>query len=201
MSKLRVGVAGPVGSGKTALVEVLCRRLRQRLELAVVTNDIYTQEDAQFLTQAGALPPERIRGVETGGCPHTAIREDCSINRAAVQELEQRFPDLDLVLVESGGDNLAASFSPELVDLCIYVIDVAAGDKIPRKGGPGITRSDLLVINKIDLAPHVGASLAVMERDTLRMRGERPWCFTNLHSGQGVDRVEGFLLQQLPGLA
>ncbi|MEB3264126.1 MAG: urease accessory protein UreG [Synechococcus sp.] len=198
MSKLRVGVAGPVGSGKTALVEVLCRRLREQLELAVVTNDIYTQEDAQFLTRAGALPPERIRGVETGGCPHTAIREDCSINRAAVQELEEAFPDLDLVLVESGGDNLAASFSPELVDLCLYVIDVAAGDKIPRKGGPGITRSDLLVINKIDLAPHVGASLEVMERDTRRMRGERPWCFTNLHSGEGVDRVEAFLLAQMP---
>jgi urease accessory protein len=198
MSKLRVGVAGPVGSGKTALVEVLCRRLRERLQLAVVTNDIYTQEDAQFLTRSGALAPERIRGVETGGCPHTAIREDCSINRAAVQDLEEAFPDLDLVLVESGGDNLAASFSPELVDLCLYVIDVAAGDKIPRKGGPGITRSDLLVINKIDLAPHVGASLEVMERDTLRMRGERPWCFTNLHSGEGVDRVEAFLLAQIP---
>ncbi len=193
-----MGVAGPVGSGKTALVEVLCRRLRERLQLAVVTNDIYTQEDAQFLTRAGALAPERIRGVETGGCPHTAIREDCSINRAAVQELEEAFPDLDLVLVESGGDNLAASFSPELVDLCLYVIDVAAGDKIPRKGGPGITRSDLLVINKIDLAPHVGASLEVMERDTRRMRGERPWCFTNLHSGEGVDRVEAFLLAQIP---
>jgi len=198
MSRLRLGVAGPVGSGKTALVEVLCRRLRDRLQLAVVTNDIYTQEDAQFLTRVGALAPERIRGVETGGCPHTAIREDCSINRAAVEELELAFPDLDLVLVESGGDNLAASSSPELVDLCIYVIDVAAGDKIPRKGGPGITRSDLLVINKIDLAPFVGASLAVMERDTKRMRGERPWCFTNLLSGEGVGQVEQFLLQQLP---
>jgi urease accessory protein len=198
MSKLRVGVAGPVGSGKTALVEALCLRLRDRLELAVVTNDIYTQEDAQFLTRAGALQPERIRGVETGGCPHTAIREDCSINRAAVQELEQAFPQLDLVLVESGGDNLAASFSPELVDLCIYVIDVAAGDKIPRKGGPGITRSDLLVINKIDLAPMVGASLAVMQADTERMRGGRPWCFTNIRSGQGLEAVENFLLQQLP---
>ena len=197
-SKLRLGVAGPVGSGKTAVVEALCRRLRDRLQLAVVTNDIYTQEDAQFLTRAGALEPERIRGVETGGCPHTAIREDCSINRAAVAELEQQFPGLDLVLVESGGDNLAASFSPELVDLCIYVIDVAAGDKIPRKGGPGITRSDLLVINKIDLAPLVGADLAVMERDTVQMRSERPWCFTNLHSGEGLDHVVDFVYQQLP---
>jgi urease accessory protein len=199
-SKLRLGVAGPVGSGKTALVEALCRRLRDQLQLAVVTNDIYTQEDAQFLTHAGALEPSRIRGVETGGCPHTAIREDCSINRAAVAELEAQFPALDLVLVESGGDNLAASFSPELVDLCIYVIDVAAGDKIPRKGGPGITRSDLLVINKIDLAPLVGADLAVMERDTLRMRGDRPWCFTNLHSGEGLDLVVAFVLRQLPNV-
>ena len=197
-SKLRLGVAGPVGSGKTALVEALCRRLRDRLQLAVVTNDIYTQEDAQFLTRAGALEPERIRGVETGGCPHTAIREDCSINRAAVAELEAQFPGLDLVLVESGGDNLAASFSPELVDLCIYVIDVAAGDKIPRKGGPGITRSDLLVINKIDLAPMVGADLEVMEADTQRMRGERPWCFTNLRDGVGLEEVTAFVLQQLP---
>ena len=197
-SKLRLGVAGPVGSGKTALVEALCRRLRDRLQLAVVTNDIYTQEDAQFLTRSGALEPERIRGVETGGCPHTAIREDCSINRAAVAELERQFPGLDLVMVESGGDNLAASFSPELVDLCIYVIDVAAGDKIPRKGGPGITRSDLLVINKIDLAPLVGADLGVMERDTLRMRRERPWCFTNLRTGEGLDLVEAFVLQQIP---
>jgi urease accessory protein len=197
-SKLRLGIAGPVGSGKTALVEALCHRLRDRLQLAVVTNDIYTQEDAQFLTRAGALEPERIRGVETGGCPHTAIREDCSINRAAVAELEEAFPDLDLVMVESGGDNLAASFSPELVDLCLYVIDVAAGDKIPRKGGPGITRSDLLVINKIDLAPLVGADLQVMKHDTERMRGGRPWCFTNLNSGEGLDQVEGFVLQQLP---
>ena len=197
-SKLRLGVAGPVGSGKTALVEALCRCLRDRLQIAVVTNDIYTQEDAQFLTRAGALEPERIRGVETGGCPHTAIREDCSINRAAVADLETQFPNLDLVLVESGGDNLAASFSPELVDLCIYVIDVAAGDKIPRKGGPGITRSALLVINKIDLAPLVGADLTVMERDTVRMRSERAWCFTNLHSGEGLDRVVAFVLQQLP---
>ena len=197
-SKLRLGVAGPVGSGKTALVEALCRRLRDRFQLAVVTNDIYTQEDAQFLTRVGALEPERIRGVETGGCPHTAIREDCSINRAAVAELEALFPDLDLVLVESGGDNLAASFSPELVDLCIYVIDVAAGDKIPRKGGPGITRSDLLVINKTDLAPMVGADLKVMERDAIRMRGERPCCFTNLQKGEGLEKIVDFLLQQLP---
>ena len=197
-SKLRLGVAGPVGSGKTALVEALCRRLRDRLQLAVVTNDIYTQEDAQFLTRSGALEPERIRGVETGGCPHTAIREDCSINRAAVAELEAQFPGLDVVLVESGGDNLAASFSPELVDLCVYVIDVAAGDKIPRKGGPGITRSDLLVINKIDLAPMVGADLEVMEADTQRMRGERPWCFTNLRDGVGLEEVTAFVLQQLP---
>jgi urease accessory protein len=197
-SKLRLGVAGPVGSGKTALVEALCRQLSGRLELAVVTNDIYTQEDAQFLTRAGVLQPERIRGVETGGCPHTAIREDCSINRAAVGDLEAQFPGLDLVLVESGGDNLAASFSPELVDLCIYVIDVAAGDKIPRKGGPGITRSDLLVINKIDLAPLVGADLSVMEHDTQRMRGDRPRCFTNLKNADGLDQVVEFVLQQLP---
>ena len=197
-SKLRLGVAGPVGSGKTALVEALCRQLSERLELAVVTNDIYTQEDAQFLTRAGVLEPDRIRGVETGGCPHTAIREDCSINRAAVGDLEAQFPGLDLVLVESGGDNLAASFSPELVDLCIYVIDVAAGDKIPRKGGPGITRSDLLVINKIDLAPLVGADLSVMEHDTQRMRGNRPWCFTNLKNGVGLEEVVAFVLQQLP---
>ena len=197
-SKLRLGVAGPVGSGKTALVEAICSRLRDQLQLAVVTNDIYTQEDAEFLTRVGALEPERIRGVETGGCPHTAIREDCSINRAAVEDLERNFPDLDVVLVESGGDNLAASFSPELVDLCIYVIDVAAGDKIPRKGGPGITRSDLLVINKIDLAVHVGADLEVMKRDTTRMRGARPWCFTHLRSGDGLESVLQFLLQQLP---
>jgi len=191
-------VAGPVGSGKTALVDLLCKRLRQRLQMAVVTNDIYTREDAEFLLRSGALPPERIRGVETGGCPHTAIREDCSINLVAVEELERSEPGLDLVLVESGGDNLAASFSPELADLCIYVIDVAAGDKIPRKGGPGITRSHLLVINKIDLAPHVGASLAVMEADTRRMRGGRPWCFTNLRTAEGVEEVEDFLLRQLP---
>lgn len=203
MSKLRVGVAGPVGSGKTALVEALCRRLRDRLQLAVVTNDIYTQEDAQFLTRAGALEPERIRGVETGGCPHTAIREDCSINRAAVAELEAAFPDLDLVLVESGGDNLAASFSPELVDLCIYVIDVAAGDKIPRKGGPGITRSDLLVINKIDLADGVGASLEVMDRDSRRMRNGRPFVFTNLKRAEGLAAVRDFIVREgmLPPVA
>ena len=197
-SKLRLGVAGPVGSGKTALVEALCLQLRDRLNIAVVTNDIYTQEDAQYLTRVGALEPARIRGVETGGCPHTAIREDCSINRSAVAELEQKFPDLDLVLVESGGDNLAASFSPELVDLFIYVIDVAAGDKIPRKGGPGITRSDLLVINKTDLAPMVGADLEVMDRDTQRMRVDRPLCFTNLQSGEGLDQVVSYVLQQLP---
>ncbi len=195
-SRLRVGVAGPVGSGKTALVEALCRRLRDRLQLAVVTNDIYTQEDAQFLTRAGALEPGRIRGVETGGCPHTAIREDCSINRAAVADLEAAYPGLDLVLVESGGDNLAASFSPELVDLCIYVIDVAAGDKIPRKGGPGITRSDLLVINKIDLAPYVGASLEVMESDSKRMRGERPFVFTNLREGEGLETIVDFIVRE-----
>ncbi len=193
MSKLRVGVAGPVGSGKTALVEALCRRLRDQLQLAVVTNDIYTQEDAQFLTRAGALEPERIRGVETGGCPHTAIREDCSINRAAVQELEEAFPDLDLVLVESGGDNLAASFSPELVDLCIYVIDVAAGDKIPRKGGPGITRSDLLVINKTDLAPHVGVDRDLLESDARDARGARPFVMSALRTGVGVPEIVAFL--------
>ena len=195
---LRLGVAGPVGSGKTALVEVLCKRLRDQLQLAVVTNDIYTQEDAKFLTKVWALDPERIRVVETGGCPHTAIREDCSINRSAVEDLEHQFPELDIVFVESGGDNLAASFSPELVDISIYVIDVAAGDKIPRKGGPGITRSDLLVINKIDLAEFVGATLEIMNKDTSRMRGDHPWCFTNLHSGEGVEHVLEFLYKQLP---
>lgn len=186
---LRVGVGGPVGSGKTALMDALCKALRARYDIAAITNDIYTREDAEFLTRSGALPPERILGVETGGCPHTAIREDASINLAAVAELRQRFPALDVVLVESGGDNLAATFSPELADFTIYVIDVAAGDKIPRKGGPGITRSDLLVINKIDLAPMVGASLEVMDRDARKMRGVRPFVFTNMKTGEGLDRV------------
>ena len=195
---LRLGIAGPVGSGKTALIAALCKRLRDKLQLAIVTNDIYTQEDAKFLTKVGALAPNRIRGVETGGCPHTAIREDCSINRAAVENLENMIPNLDVIFVESGGDNLAASFSPELVDVCIYVIDVAAGDKIPRKGGPGITRSDLLVINKIDLAEMVGASLQVMDHDTSQMRGEKPWCFTNLQNGEGLDDVINFLYKQIP---
>lgn len=190
---LRVGIGGPVGSGKTALTLALCRALRDRYSLAVVTNDIYTEEDAQFLIRHEALAPDRIIGVETGGCPHTAIREDASINLEAVERLARRFPDLDLVFIESGGDNLAATFSPELSDLTIYVIDVAAGDKIPRKGGPGITRSDLLVINKIDLAPYVGASLAVMEQDARRMRGHRPFVFTNLLTGEGVDAVIAFI--------
>jgi urease accessory protein len=192
---LRVGVGGPVGSGKTALVDALCRLMREPYRLAAVTNDIYTKEDAQFLTRSGALPPERIMGVETGGCPHTAIREDASINLAAVAEMTARFPDLDLVFIESGGDNLAATFSPELADITIYVIDVSAGDKIPRKGGPGITRSDLLVINKIDLAPLVGASLEVMDRDTRRMRGARPFVFTNLKTGHGLDDVAAFIIR------
>ena len=196
-SKLRVGIAGPVGSGKTAIIQRLCENLKDQLDIAVVTNDIYTQEDAKFLTNATVIEPGRIKGVETGGCPHTAIREDCSINRIAVEELEQKFTKLDLVFVESGGDNLAASFSPELVDLCIYIIDVAAGDKIPRKGGPGITRSDLLVINKIDLAEMVGASLKVMERDTLAMRGNLPWCFTNTKTGEGLNIIEAFLCNQI----
>jgi urease accessory protein len=190
---LRVGIGGPVGSGKTALMDGLCKRMRGQFELVAITNDIYTREDAEFLTRSGALPPERIRGVETGGCPHTAIREDASINLAAVAEMTRLFPAVDLVLIESGGDNLAATFSPELADLTIYVIDVAAGDKIPRKGGPGITRSDLLVINKIDLAPLVGASLQVMERDAKRMRGERPFVFTNLKTGDGLDRIVEFI--------
>jgi urease accessory protein len=190
---LRVGVGGPVGSGKTALMDALCKRLRATYEIAAITNDIYTKWDAEYLVRSGALAPERIAGVETGGCPHTAIREDASINLAAVAEMRQKFPELDLVLIESGGDNLAATFSPELADLTIYVIDVAAGDKIPSKGGPGITRSDLLVINKIDLAPHVGASLDVMERDAKKMRGQRPFVFTNLKTGSGVDTVVGFI--------
>ena len=193
---LRVGIGGPVGTGKTALTLALCKRLRDRYDIAVVTNDIYTEEDAQFLVQNEALAPERIIGVETGGCPHTAIREDASINLEAVARLNRRFPDLDLILIESGGDNLAATFSPELSDLTLYVIDVAAGDKIPRKGGPGITKSDLLVINKIDLAPMVGASLEVMERDAKRMRGERPFVFTNLKTGQGLDTVIRFIETQ-----
>jgi urease accessory protein len=190
---LRVGIGGPVGSGKTALTLALCKALRDRYEIAAVTNDIYTEEDAQFLVKNEALAPERIIGVETGGCPHTAIREDASINLEAVARLMRRFPKLDLVLIESGGDNLAATFSPELSDLTIYVIDVAAGDKIPRKGGPGITKSDLLVINKIDLAPMVGASLEVMERDSRRMRGARPFVFTNLKTGQGLETVINFI--------
>ncbi|MEE2767214.1 MAG: urease accessory protein UreG [Pseudomonadota bacterium] len=193
---LRVGVGGPVGSGKTALLDRLCKRLRDRYQVAVVTNDIYTQEDAQFLCRSQALDEDRIIGVETGGCPHTAIREDASMNLAAVEKLSRRFGNLDLILVESGGDNLSASFSPELADLTIYVIDVAAGDKIPRKGGPGITRSDLLVINKTDLAPHVGASLEVMERDALKMRGDRPFVFTNMKSGEGVAEVCDFVVDR-----
>jgi urease accessory protein len=192
-SPLRVGIGGPVGSGKTALTLALCRAMRERHDIAVVTNDIYTEEDAQFLVQNQALSADRILGVETGGCPHTAIREDASINLEAVSRLSQRFPGLDLIFVESGGDNLAATFSPELSDLTLYVIDVAAGDKIPRKGGPGITKSDLLVINKIDLAPMVGASLEVMERDAKKMRGERPFVFTNLKSGQGLATVVDFI--------
>jgi urease accessory protein len=193
---LRVGIGGPVGSGKTALMDWLCKRMHGRYEIAAITNDIYTREDAEFLTRSGALPPERIRGVETGGCPHTAIREDASINLAAVAEMNRSFPKLDLILIESGGDNLAATFSPELADLTIYVIDVAAGDKIPRKGGPGITRSDLLVINKVDLAPLVGASLAIMERDARRMRDARPFVFTNLKTGDGVDHIVNFIATQ-----
>ena len=198
---LRVGIGGPVGSGKTALVDALCKQMRERYQIAVVTNDIYTREDAEFLTRSGALTPDRILGVETGGCPHTAIREDASMNLAAVAELGERFPDLDLVFVESGGDNLAATFSPELSDLTLYVIDVSAGDKIPRKGGPGITRSDLLIINKTDLASHVGASLEVMDRDARRMRGERPFVFTNLKTRDGLSDVITFIEREgLPGL-
>jgi urease accessory protein len=193
---LRVGVGGPVGSGKTALTLSLCRALRDQYQLGVVTNDIYTEEDAQFLVKNGALAPERILGVETGGCPHTAIREDASINLEAVARLNRRFDDLDIIFIESGGDNLAATFSPELSDLTLYVIDVAAGDKIPRKGGPGIMKSDLLVINKIDLAPMVGASLEVMERDSRKMRGQRPFVFTNLKTGQGLDTIVRFIEHQ-----
>ena len=190
---LRVGVGGPVGSGKTALMEQLCKRLRGELEIAAITNDIYTKEDARILTEAGALPPERIIGVETGGCPHTAIREDASINLAAVAEMRGRFPNLDLILIESGGDNLAATFSPELADLTIYVIDVSGGEKIPRKGGPGVTRSDLLVINKIDLAPYVGASLEVMRIDAIRMRKGRPFVLANMKTGDGLEAIVAFL--------
>ncbi len=193
---LRVGIGGPVGSGKTKLVECLCVAFRDRYDICAITNDIYTKEDAEILNRVGALPAERIMGVETGGCPHTAIREDASINLAAVSEMRGKFPDLDLVLIESGGDNLAATFSPELADLTIYVIDVSAGDKIPRKGGPGITRSDLLVINKIDLAPLVGASLEVMDRDAKKMRGARPFVFTNLKIGTGVETIARFVEQQ-----
>jgi len=193
---LRVGVGGPVGSGKTALVDLLCKNLRDRLDIAVVTNDIYTREDAEFLIRSQALPAERIRGVETGGCPHTAIREDASMNLAAIDALMREFRSLDMIIVESGGDNLAATFSPELSDLTLYVIDVAAGDKIPRKGGPGIMKSDLLIINKIDLAPHVGASLEVMDRDARKMRGERPFVFTNLKTGEGLGTVVDFILHQ-----
>ncbi|RFD21429.1 urease accessory protein UreG [Komagataeibacter melaceti] len=193
---LRVGIGGPVGTGKTALMDALCRRFRDEYNIAAITNDIYTREDAEFLTRAGSLPPERIMGIETGGCPHTAIREDASINLAGIAELTDRFAGLDLVLVESGGDNLAATFSPELADLTIYVIDVSAGDKIPRKGGPGITRSDLLVINKIDLAPHVGADLGVMDRDSKRMRGARPFVFANIRAGEGVDEIARFITEQ-----
>ncbi len=193
---LRVGIGGPVGTGKTALLDRLCKNMREDFNVAAITNDIYTREDAEFLTRSGALTPDRIMGVETGGCPHTAIREDASMNLAAIDEMCQRFTDLDVVFVESGGDNLAATFSPELADLTIYVIDVSAGDKIPRKGGPGITRSDLLVINKIDLAPMVGADLGVMDRDARKMRGERPFLFSNLKINKGVDEVTRFIVDK-----
>jgi len=193
---LRVGIGGPVGSGKTALMEVLCKRLRERFEIAAITNDIYTKEDARILTEAGALGADRIMGVETGGCPHTAIREDASINLAAIADMRKRFPDLDIILVESGGDNLAATFSPELADLTIYVIDVSGGEKIPRKGGPGVTRSDLLVINKTDLAPYVGASLEVMARDAKVQRRDRPFVMANMKSGEGADEIERFILEK-----
>ena len=196
---LRVGIGGPVGSGKTALTDALCKHMRDRYDIAVVTNDIYTQEDAQFLTRSGALAPERIIGVETGGCPHTAIREDASINLAAIADMNVRFPELDMVIIESGGDNLAATFSPELADITIYVIDVSAGDKIPRKGGPGITRSDLLVINKIDLAPLVGADLDVMDRDSRKMRGDKPFIFSNIRAGVGVAEIAA-LIEETGGL-
>ena len=194
-SPLRVGIGGPVGSGKTALMDQLCKTLRDRFEIAAITNDLYTREDAQFLTRSGALSPDRIMGVETGGCPHTAIREDASMNLAAISEMTSRFPDLDVVFIESGGDNLAATFSPELADITLYVIDVSAGDKIPRKGGPGITRSGLLVINKIDLAPYVGADLSVMDRDAKKMRGDKPFLFTNLKEGNGTDEIIDFIVQ------
>lgn len=193
---LRVGIGGPVGSGKTALCEMLCKSMRDHYEMAVITNDIYTKEDMEILLRADALPAERLMGVETGGCPHTAIREDASINLEAIARMSADFPDLDLILVESGGDNLAATFSPELSDLTIYVIDVAGGEKIPRKGGPGITRSDLLIINKTDLAPHVGANLDIMAQDAKRMRGERPFVFTNLRTGDGLEAVVSFIRQQ-----
>ena len=193
---LRMGIGGPVGSGKTALINALCKKMRNKYQIAVVTNDIYTKEDAQFLIRNEALEEERIRGVETGGCPHTAIREDASMNLSAIDDLNRSFPDLDMVIVESGGDNLAATFSPELSDLTIYVIDVAAGDKIPRKGGPGITKSDLLVINKIDLAPHVGASLDVMEKDARKMRDEKPFLFSDLKNGVGLEEIESFIIKQ-----
>jgi len=193
---LRVGIGGPVGTGKTALMDALCKEFRDRYDIAAITNDIFTREDAEFLTRAGSLPPERILGIETGGCPHTAIREDASINLAGVAQMRAKFPALDVILIESGGDNLAATFSPELADITLYVIDVSAGDKIPRKGGPGITRSDLLVINKIDLAPYVGASLEVMDRDARKMRGARPFVFTNMLSGQGVAEIAAFVERQ-----
>jgi urease accessory protein len=193
---LRVGIGGPVGTGKTALMDALCKTFRETYDIAAITNDIYTKEDAEFLTRAGSLTPDRILGIETGGCPHTAIREDASINMAGVADLQRRFPKLDVILIESGGDNVAATFSPELADITIYVIDVSAGDKIPRKGGPGITRSDLLVINKIDLAPYVGASLEVMDRDARKMRGERPFVFTNIRAGKGVAEIAAFIERQ-----